>query len=155
MIGTLENIFDYEQVEDAWIAILGKSDRCFPEFIDETKDASIEPYIEVTLTNVVPTGHEYPWKERENLPAGWKATLISRIVTRRGVNSDKHREMVGRVRLTIQRYRELFKESILPHHQVMLMREATLTRGVDELDDWSEIHAEVTFYVRDNAWPVE
>lgn len=154
MIGTLERLFDYERIEDAWVAILGKSDRCYLEFCDDDKDASEEPYIEVSLTSVVPTGQEYPFRG-ELLPFWWKGNLVSRIVTCRGKNSDKHREMVGRVRLAIQRYRQTFTESVSPYHAVAKMREATLTRGVDEFDDWSEIHAEITFYVRDGAWPKE
>lgn len=156
MIATLEQIFDYEKVEDAWVSNLGKSDRCYLEFCDETKDASVEPYIEVSLVNVVPTGDEYPWRG-EILPRGWRGTLVSRVVTRRGVNSDKHREMVGRVRLAIQRYRKTFLESVLPFHTVAQMRETALTRGVDEErgDDWSQVQADVVFYVRDGAWPKE
>lgn len=152
MIGTLEQLFDYEQIEDAWKAILGKSDTVYLEFCDDEKNATVEPYIEVQLQSVVPTGQLYPYHD-ELLPHWWKGVLISRVVTARGFNSDKHREMVGRVRLAIQRYRNTFNESRLPYHQIAQMRETTLTRGVDEMHDWSEIHAEVTFCVRDEAWP--
>ena len=153
MIGTLEQLFDYEQVEDAWKSILKKCGlTVYLEFCDDDKDASKVPYVEVTLNNVVPDGKEYPFKG-EILPCSWKANLISRVVTFRGVNSDKQRMMVGRVRLEIQRYRSNFIESVLPFHKVEYMRETSLSRGVDEMNDWSEIHADVVFTVRDDVWP--
>lgn len=151
MIGTLENLFDYEQIEDAWKAILGKKHRVYLEFCDDDKNTTEEPYIEVNLQNVVPVG-QYPYRD-EILTNGWEAVLISRVVTARGFNSDKHREMVGSVRLAIQRYRGAFNEAILPYHSIEQMRETSLSRGVDELHDWSEVHAKVVFYVRDGAWP--
>lgn len=153
MIGTLEQIFDYEQVEDAWKTILGRNGQTvYLEFCDDNKDASKVPYIEVQLNNVVPTGNLFPYRD-ELLPFWWKANLISRVVTMRGVNSDLHRGMVGRVRIEIQRYQMTFIESILPYHRVAEMRETALTRGVDDMNDWSEIHASVVFHVRDDAWP--
>lgn len=152
MIGTLEQLFDYEQIEDAWKAILGKSDTVYLEFCDDDKDATKQPYIEVQLNSVIPTGQLYPYRD-ERLPHWWQGVLISKVVTARGFNSDKHREMVGRVRLAIQRWAVSFNGAKLPYHQVAQMRETTLTRGVDEMHDWSEIHAEVVFYVRDDAWP--
>lgn len=151
MIGTLENLFDYERIEDAWIDTLGKSDKCFPTFIDEEKDASAAPYIETQLINVVPIG-QYPYRN-EILDHMWKGVLVSRVVTFRGINSDKHREMVGRVRLAIQRWRTTFTEAQSPYHSVEGMKETTLTRGVDDTNDWSEIHAEVIFVIREQCWP--
>lgn len=157
MIGTLEQLFDYERIEDAWKAILGDQHTVYLEFCDDDKDASQEPYIEVQLNNVVPTGELYPYRAAsgnpELIPFWWKGTLISRVVTFRGVNSDRHRDMVGAVRLAIQRYRTSFTEAISPFHRVAMMQESSLSRGVDERHDWSEVHAEVTFYVRDGSWP--
>lgn len=154
MIGTLEQLYDYEQVEDAWIKILQTCGlTCCPEFSNVDRDASTIPYVEVTMNNIVPTGHLYPYKGTEQLPDWWEANLISRVVTFRGVNSDRHRLMVGRIRIEIQRYQQTFLESILPYHCVKFFRETALTRGVDDLKDWSEVHGKIVFHIRDNAWP--
>lgn len=153
MIGTLEDIFNYEAVEDAWKAILTRCGLlCYLEFCDDDKDASQKPYVEVTLNNVVPNGQLYPFKG-EQLPRAWNANLTSRVVTFRGINSDKQRMMVGRIRLEIQRYQTNFIASVLPFHQVVDMRESSLTRGVNEMTDWSEIQSDIVFYVRDDVWP--
>lgn len=156
MIATLEQIFDYEKVEDAWKAIIGGAagDKAtvYLEFGDETRDASKSPYITVQMQSVVPTGGEYPYRG-ELLPHEWKAALITKAVTMRGVNSDKQREMVGRIRLSIQRYGSLFTEAMSPVHNVLLMRETQLARGVDDMNDWSEVHADIIFRVRSEVWP--
>ncbi len=153
MSATLEQIFDYEQVEDAWIHILnGCGLTCYPEFSDVDKDATNVPYVCVSLQNVVPTGHLYPYQD-EQLHDWWKANMISRIITARGINSDRHRVMTGRVRMEIQRYQSTFLASVLPYHYVRFFRETALTRGTENMLDWSEIHAEISFNVRDDAWP--
>jgi len=153
MIGTLEQLFEYERVEDAWAAILkGKGHAVYLEFSDQDRDAQKEPYIEVQLNSVVPLGQLYPYNG-ELLPSWWKGSLITRVVTMRGVNSDKQRVMTGRVRIEIQRYRNSFTEARLPFHAVAELRETGLTRGVDGTNDWSEITADITFHVRDDAWP--
>lgn len=153
MIATLEQIFDYEKVEDAWAAILRKSDTVHLEFSDETRDASKAPYMTVQMQSVVPTGELYPYRPGENLPHEWKANLITRIVTMRGVNSDKQREMTGRVRIAIQRFPTLFTAARSPVHEVLWMRETQLARGVDEMNDWTEVSADIVFRVREDAWP--
>lgn len=157
MIATLEKIFDYEKVEDAWKAILGGAagDKAtvYLEFCDDDRDASKAPYITVQMQSVVPTGEKYPYRPGEQIPHEWKANLISRVVTMRGVNSDKQREMVGRIRLAIHRHATLFTPARSPIHEVLLMRETQLARGVDEMNDWSEVHADIIFRVREDAWP--
>lgn len=143
-MATLESIFAYESaVEGAWLAILTKAGlTAYVEFSDASKKT---PFVDVQLTSVFPLGHRFD---------AWEGTLVTRIVTQRGVNSDKHLDILGRVRIEAHYFNDRFNAiGILPNHAVANLKETQLTRGIDaeRMLDWSEVHHLIVFSARPNS----
>jgi hypothetical protein len=160
MSAPVETIMAYEeQVEEAWITILKNAgqENVYPEHSDATK---VSPYVEVQLTSVHSTGRQhilYPDRQMWAQPFDmWTGLLMSRVVTMRGKNSDQHRPALARIRIETHMFADRFSPAILPYHQVVQLREQGLSRGFNNATslDWSEITAEIKFWVRPEAWPV-
>lgn len=158
MSATLDQILNpKQQVEDGWTAILKKSHaNVFPVFSPE--DHKITPYIECTLANlrVSDKPQQYPYQsgtsEEELLYTSWAGTMITRIVTNRNTNSDKHAPMVGLVAVESARFRMRFNPATLLFYAVLDMKQSGLVETTDGLSDRTEISHEMLIVVRDKAW---
>ncbi len=160
MSAPIEDIFNYETaIEEAWVTVLKKAGQqnVYVEHSDENKTT---PWIDVELTNVVPTGRQfilYPDRQLWAQPYDmWSAQLVSKVVTFRGRNSDQHRAMLARIRVETFLFADRFSPAILPYHKIVQMKESGLRRGFDNATslDWSEVAAEIKFWVNSDAWPV-
>lgn len=151
---TIELLLAYETaVESAWVSILNAAGlQAHQEFSDISKET---PFVDVMLTAAMPTGQRYIVGGKQYFNA-WSGNMVSRVVTQRGRNSDRHVELLGRVRMQAQNFDSLFTPANLPWHSVNLMQEiGTIQRGVDpeRLTDFSELHHRIDFNVLATAWP--
>lgn len=140
------------QIEPAWVSILQAAGlNAMQEFVDLSK---VTPYVDVSLTNVVPTGQRQIYQGTEHYSA-WTGTLNTRVVTQRGKNSDQHAAILGKIRILVTDFWNQFTPALLPWHQVRVLKEAHLDRGIeaDRLLDWSLIGLQINFAVRPDAWP--
>jgi hypothetical protein len=157
-MSTLNEILNpKQQVEDGWTAILKKANaNVFPVF--SLEESKITPYIECTLANLrvsdKPQQHPYQsgTSEEELLYTSWSGTMITRVVTNRNTNSDKHVPMVGLVTVESARFRMRFNPATLPFHAVLDMKQSGLVETTDGLTDRTEISHEMLIVVRDDAW---
>lgn len=166
----LQTLLSYETwIEPAWITLLAAEGlRAAQEFSEEfDADGNVigktTPFVDVLLTNVVPTGHKrlcefLPPDDDGNFPQMWDAwsgQLVSKVVTVRGRNSNQQAPMLGLIRLIAQQSYTRFTAANLPYHAVGMLKESGLTRGVDAAQslDWSELRHTIFFNVRVDAWP--
>lgn len=106
----------------------------YPEFSDTEK---ITPFVEVRLDGMKPSGDHRQFLTPVNgqrSPASdiWKGTLIMRVVTARGKNSDQHADIVGWLRAkALNMAADFDKSSLLPNHSIYYIAPVNSPRGVD------------------------
>jgi hypothetical protein len=166
----IQTLLSYESfIEPAWISLLAAEGLTAAQEFSEQFDADgnligkVTPFVDVLLTNVIPTGHK---RIVTSLPAGadgqfpemydaWSGQLVSKVVTVRGRNSAQQAPMLGLIRMIAQQSYTRFNETNLPYHAVGMLKESGLTRGV-ELEqslDWSELRHTIFFNILPGALP--
>ena len=152
----LEALLNLEtHIETAWGNILTEAGGvAVPEFSDTEKKL---PIYEVKLTGVSETRDKYFIYRGCQMPNQWKATLVTRTVTKRFANSDAQPEMIARVRASAFDFLARFNDDTLPNHWVTYMREISSVRqhlpepGIDI----TEQHHEVMIEIRAESLPSE
>lgn len=148
---SFENIFDLEgAMERAAIHILGEKAGKYQQFSDEIKRT---PAYEVQFDATAATGQIKIWRGL-HLRREWRGQFNIRIVTLRGKNSAEHLPMLVHARIQFMQWMTIFDDVALPYHQVTFLQELPITRGynAEMLHDWSELHFDTVFSVRDDAW---
>lgn len=151
----LQSLFAYESaIETAFRSVLQTAN--IPNvYIEATDLEKVTPYVDLQLRNSLPEGQRFMHAEQIAYYNAWKGTLVTRIVTSRGKNSARQPEHIGRIRVEFQSWRVNITPSILPYHQILLMTEAGMERGIDTEQrlDWTELQYTVAFNIRTDAWP--
>jgi hypothetical protein len=150
----IETLLAYEDsIEPAWIRLIADAGiNAYPEFSSVVKAT---PYVDVQLTDVVPTAHRHPFANGEMVVDAWTGSLKCTVNTLRQKNSDRQTFILGSIRVIAMRYRHEFPRALVPWHSVQLTKETALGRGADRENDidWSEIRFALHFSVRPDAWP--
>jgi hypothetical protein len=143
-------------IEEAWAAILnralaGSGATAAIAFSDSTKST---PYVEIEFeeTQVTDHVHIYNGFQYRDVTRG---TLVARICTTRGVDSDQQKTILGQVRAAAQDWRAQFNTDALPYWGINLFNEVGLKRYVDPENrvDKTELRYHVHFNIRPAAWP--
>jgi hypothetical protein len=153
----LEDILKIEAaIQNAWISILQAAGiqpaNLFNEFLANTE---VTPRIEINLSGASSTGHYSQVLPNVFTYSAWEGQLVSRIITRRNLNGEKHDELLGICRREASYFLKRFIPAVLPWHSMIQMKEAGTHRMIDTAkdEDVTELTHKVVFCVRENAWP--
>src|SRR5882724_1828956 len=142
---SLEALYGFEnEIEPAWIAILTKrlGLQGYLAASDEQKET---PFFEVQLMSVSdgdPHGNRHYHQfanpgtpapsGKDRVPDVFTGILFTRIVTARGLNSNRQPELIGGVRIEALRWRENFQPPVLKYYGVgAFVQEGRPIRGFD------------------------
>ncbi len=120
----------------------------FPTFSDENKTS---PYFETHIQGLKNNGQQSAWKGFK-IYLGWTGTLVTRVTTMRGVNSDEHKKMLDQALRCAGEFWLAFGEN-LPLHLVQdfkLSNYLTTTENAETgFTDHTELHHDFVLGIRD------
>jgi hypothetical protein len=160
---TLDVLFAFEHaIESAWQNILSDVDNNLTPYIEASDTDKQAPYADIQLQDSAPeTLQQFIYQPTPDTTqityySAYHATLITRVVTVRGKNSDRQAEFIGKVRLRAGNFLALFTTANLPYHGVLSVLDRGMRRGVivAERLDWAELHHQIKFCIRTDAWPI-
>jgi hypothetical protein len=158
-MATFVDLYSYDEaIENAWRDILtdgfAEAGVTATAYIEQSDDVKETPFVDIQMRDSIGL------KQRKLLPGNigmyntWDAHLVSRVVTKRGKNSNLQSMLIGIIRAQAANFAEVFTEFNLPVHTMLDMRDSGLHRGVivDPPLDWSEVFHHICFSIRDQAW---
>ncbi|MEN3369942.1 MAG: hypothetical protein V7609_2085 [Verrucomicrobiota bacterium] len=146
-------------IEEVWAGILSAAGLSAIAFSDGLKST---PYVEIEFEETQVTDHIFPHVIPGSDPAVivqyrdcTRGSLVTRICTVRGVDSEQQKSIIGTVRRCAQEFRSLFNTDALPYHGINLFTEAGKKQYVDTENrlDKTELRHVVHFNIRSDAWP--
>lgn len=150
---TLETILNPKAAVDAaWMAILKEAGLKNTLAVFDLEENKETPYVEIQSSNWAASGQQYDIGGGELAWSSWKCNMLSRVVTNRGTNSDKHEAMIGAIIVAAARPLNNFSPAVLKYHSVWQMKQTGSTPTTDGMNDHTEITHELEVIVRDNAW---
>jgi hypothetical protein len=113
------------------------------------------PFVDVVLTNPVPTGHLMAMADESGRYDAWQGNLETTLVTTRGKDSEQAATILGEIRELAQRAFTLFDREVMPYHGIGLFREAGGGVRTDQTQrlDLTTLLFTVRWNVLPAAWP--